>query len=128
MKIDLKKDRWFIRVNSVEESIATQEWLLEQGITWWAGLDCSVGHDLAKVLTNYWADNLINRRGFMFSSKLARFIAEPQCEIKLIFKPKLSVSDVIYPTKESPQQAKIRELEETINKAQEQIKQLKEEV
>lgn len=32
MSIDLKKDRWFIRVNSVEESIATQEWLLEQGL------------------------------------------------------------------------------------------------
>ena len=124
MSIDLKKDRWFIRVNSVEESIATQEGLLEQGITWWAGLDCSVEHDLTKVLTNYWADNLINRRGFMSSSKLARFIAEPQCEIKLTFKQKLSVSDVIYP--ESPQQAKIRELEDTINKAQQQLKQLKE--
>lgn len=128
MSIDLKKDRWFIRVNSAEESIATQEWLLEQDITWWDGVDCSVEHDLTKVLTNYWADNRINRRGFMFSSKLSRFIAEPQCEIKLIFKPKLSVSDVIYPTKESPQQAKIRELEETINKAQEQIKLLKEEL
>lgn len=126
MKIDLKKDRWFIRVNSVEESIATQEWLLEQGITWWASGDGSVEHDLTKVLTNYWADNLINHRGFMFSSKLARFIAEPQCEIKLTFKQKLSVSDVIYP--ESPQQAKIRELEEMINKAQEQIKQIKEEL
>lgn len=34
MSIDLKKDRWFIRVNSVEESIATQEWLLEQGLGW----------------------------------------------------------------------------------------------
>lgn len=126
MKIDLKKDRWFIRVNSVEESIAAQEWLFEQGITCWDGVDCSVEHNLPKVLTNYWADNLINRRGFMFSSKLARFIAEPQCEIKLIFKQKLSVSDVIYPTKESPQQAKIRELEETINKAKEQLRQLKE--
>ena len=47
-------------------------------------------------------------------------------EIKLIFKQKLSVSDVISPSKESPQQAKIRELEETIDKAKQQIKQLKE--
>lgn len=131
MSINLKKDRWFIRVNSVEESIATQEWLFEQGITWCDGLDQPVKKNEVRVLTNYWQDSSqeINLAGFMFSQALYdNGYRNSESEIKLKFKQKLSVSDVIYPTKDSPQQAKIRELEETINKAQQQIKQLKEEV
>lgn len=125
MSIDLKKDRWFIRVNSIEESIATQEWLLEQGLDWvgsqtlrtdfknWEGFPKAIGsghsscRSLGQANVGWWENR-------------------DHQEIKLTFKQKLSVSDVIYPTKESPQQAKIRELEETINKAQEQLRQLKE--
>ena len=32
MTFDLKKDPWYIRVNSFEESIAVQKWLFEQGL------------------------------------------------------------------------------------------------
>ena len=131
MSIDLKKDRWFIRINSVEESIAAQQWLFEQGITWSDGSGHPLKEKEVRVLTNYWDNSSqeINLAGFMFSEELyCDKHWNSKYEIKLIFKQKLSVSDVIYPTKESPQQAKIRELEETINKAQEQIKQLKEEV
>lgn len=127
MSIDLKKDRWFIRVNSVEESIAAQEWLFEQELDWvgsqtlrtdfkkWEGFPKAIGsghsscRSLGQASVGWWENR-------------------DHQEIKLTFKQKLSVSDVIYPTKDSPQQAKIRELEETINKAQQQIKQLKEEV
>jgi hypothetical protein len=34
MTFDLKKDPWYIRVNSFEESISVQNWLFEQGIGW----------------------------------------------------------------------------------------------
>lgn len=34
MTFDLKKDPWYIRVNSFEESIAVQNWLFEQGVVW----------------------------------------------------------------------------------------------
>lgn len=131
MKIDLKRDRWFIRINSVEESIAAEEWLFEQGITRCNGVDRPVEKNEVKVLTNYWLNSSqeINPAGFMFSqAPYYNGYRDSEYEIKLTFKQKLSVSDVIYPTKDSPQQAKIRELEETINKAQQQIKQLKEEV
>lgn len=127
MSIDLKKDRWFIRVNSVEESIAAQEWLFKQGLGWngrktlrtdfqhWEGFQKAIGsghaycRSLGQARVGWWENR-------------------DHQEIKIIFKQKLSVADVIYPTKESPQQAKIRELEETINKAKEQLRQLKEEV
>ena len=130
MSIDLKKDRWFIRVNSVEESIAVQEWLFEQGITWCTGSsEVDTLDGLIKTLTSCYGDSYkLNMYGFMWDGGEYKTDNTPMLEIKLKFKQKLSVSDVIYPTKESPQQAKIRELEETINKAQEQLRQLKEEV
>jgi len=96
MSIDLKKDRWFIRVNSVEESIATQEWLLEQGLAWmgsqtlrtdfqhWSGFPKAIGsghtycRSLGQASVGWWENR-------------------DHQEIKLIFKQKLSVSDVISP-------------------------------
>ena len=126
MSIDLKKDRWFIRVNSVEESIATQEWLFEQGFGW-------VGKQIIRTDFSSW--EFPQAIGFGHSpcgglgqASVGWWKTREHEEIDLTFKQKLSVADVIYPTKESPQQAKIRELEETINKAQEQLRQLKEEL
>lgn len=50
MSFDLKKDPWFIRVNSPEESAAVQVWLFEQGMEWRFGSK-TVLHTASPFLT-----------------------------------------------------------------------------
>lgn len=119
---DLKTEKWFIRVNSEQESIAVQEWAFQQGIGWMNKLELRKdfstwqlpsaigfghfgGQSLGQANVDYW-----ERNGHK----------EIKAELKL------SVVDVELPAVESPQQKQIRELEETIATAAAQIKKLKE--
>lgn len=127
---DLKTQPWHIKVKSPEENYAAQKWLFSQGLTWCNG-DVDVDCLHSKILSNYFArqrkvnDIEVNHEGFMHGAYPSEFNNDDY-ELELQFEEKIVVVDFTFPTvKESPEQKKIRELEETIAKAQEQINKLK---
>ena len=58
MTFDLKKDPWYIRVNSFEESAAVQEWLFEQGVVW-MGTEPSTAIGVVGYITNVFSEDEI---------------------------------------------------------------------
>ena len=119
---NLKTCKWHINLNSAEESLAAQEWLISQGATWCNG-DSSVYTDVvqSKCLTNYHVNDKLNSEGIMHCSYP---YDDPKYELKLKFK--ISVDTVTYPIVESEQQKQIKALEATIQMAQDQIQKIKE--
>lgn len=119
---NLKTCKWHINVNSAEEILAAQEWLISQGVTWCNG-DSSVDTSVvqSKCLTNYHVNDKLNHVGFMHCSYS---YDDPKYELKLKFK--ILVDKVIYPIVESEQQKQIKALEATIQMAQDQIQKIKE--
>ena len=56
MNFDLKKDPWYIRVNSHEESIAVQKWLFEQGVVW-SGMEPYTAFGIVGYITNVFSED-----------------------------------------------------------------------
>lgn len=118
---DLKTQPWFIRINSPEESKVVQEWLFSNGIVWGGG--CFEARNLwAQYLTNIDVDGEI--RGVIMWCHEDIGIHESAKELKFNFKS--VIDSVEYPEYETETQKQLKELEQTIKKAQEQIAQLKE--
>lgn len=97
MSFDLKEDPWFIRVNSPEESAAVQEWLFEQGVCW-EGLGPVVSYTHCSYLTNSGLDGEIGC-WLLFGAhpSFVGGVGDKRKEIKVNFKPALSVDSVEYP-------------------------------
>lgn len=114
---DMKKEAWFIRYKDYYEFKAAKEWITENFGCCDELLYKSMGSD--KIFTNTWTDGEICPRVLWGD--------DPHQNAKEI---KLSVKTVIdsveYPTVETEKEKQLRELEATIAKASEQIKQLKE--
>lgn len=120
-KFDVTKHPWYIRVNSPEESKAAQDWLFSQGCSWGVG-EKEYRHTGEKSITN---DNGGARLFWGSQASVESKQEKGVPEIKLTFKTQIVVDKVVLPVVESPQQKQIRELEETIQKATQQIEQLK---
>lgn len=116
---DMKTQPWFIRINNEEEWDLAQQWLKEN-----FGKACAATYSpcYSYFLTNkddtgYIGDHPMHGR----KESLAE---TKRYEIKLTYKT--VIDSVIYPEVETEQQKKIKELKETIRKAQEQIDALEE--
>ena len=92
MSFDLKKDPWYIRVNSPEESAAVQEWLFEQGMAWFSGSK-TVEHTSSPLLTNTRKSGEVGK--YLMHARQGSDIYAGCKEIKVNFT--LSVGSVEYP-------------------------------
>lgn len=118
---NLKKNPWFIRVNNKEESVATQEWLFSNGFKWIGNNPSIVRYADSKIICNVFIDGSLSPN--LLKTDYIEEIHSSAQEIKLTFKT--VVDSVHYPIVKSEQQLKIEELQATIEKAQQQIEQLK---
>ncbi|WCO82025.1 hypothetical protein vBPpSSYP_43 [Pseudomonas phage vB_PpS_SYP] len=120
-QFDVKKDPWYVIVSNREEAKLVQSWLFEQGLQWQSG-GATHSHLGERVLTNdSGCDRIFHASFGVIEKKKAR----GSKELKFSFKRELVIDKVTLPDVESPQQKQIKELEETIRKASEQIEQLK---
>jgi len=122
---DICKDKWFFEPKSEQDRDVFLEWAYEQGMVWrgdsprsnnYLSVECVIGGNNAKQGNLGWCDSDTGDGRDFYESR-------GHLEIFPIFK--LCVDKLLLPVVESPQQKKIRELEETIAKAQEQIESLK---
>lgn len=113
--------KWFIRVGDSSHGAAVQKWLFDQGFKFNTHGATTLRPNLQNVLiTNG------DGGGFIYTLSLDDAMLKIERGAKeIVVHTALVVSNVIYPKNETTQEKKIRELEETIIKAQEQIKQLR---
>jgi len=118
---NIKTDPWFIRVNSEEESKVIQDWLFEQGIMW---KHSSTQHKYTEYtfILNVFSEGSIPKR--LLRTNEACEIHPTAKEIKLTFKT--TIDSVEYPVVETEQQIKMKQLQETIDKAARELKELRE--
>lgn len=116
LPFDLKTQPWYILVNNEQENKLALEWLFEQGMEWFFGK--KVQWYNCKYLTNTRSYNVGVGPHIMHGSDMP-----VGYEIKLTHKV---VTDVQWPTipVESEKDKAIRELQETIEKAKQQIDEL----
>lgn len=117
-QFDLKKNPWFIHTGTKEKSEAAQKWLFEQGINWWNN-DSRVEKMENYILTNVCAEGVIQDY-FMYQ---ASTLPNPSTK-EIILEFETVVKSVTYPIVETEQDKKIKELKETIDKAQQQLEEL----
>jgi len=116
---NIKTDPWFIRVNSKQEFEVIQDWLQEN-----YGTCLSSNYYSSMVyLTNSYADGGV-REDFVMHGSSDPLEKQALKEIKLTFKT--TIDSVTFPEVETEQQIKMKQLQETIDKAAKQIKELKE--
>lgn len=110
---DMKSQPWFIRVNNMKEWSTVQKWLEDN---FGSAVDCSYENNI-KLVTNTDSSGEIWDTP-MWGSDVETKKKQAQ-EIKIHFKT--VIDSVQYPQVETEQDKKIRELRETIEKAQKQI-------
>lgn len=116
-QFDLKKNPWFIRTGTKEKSEAAQKWLFEQGVHWWHGMEIKDHGE--KYLTN--ADSSGVTSSYILQGRLGAHASAQE----IILEFEIVVKSVTYPVVETEQDKKIKELQQTIEKAQKQIEELK---
>lgn len=117
----LKENSWYIETGSPEKSELVQEWLFEHGYVWF--IKGSVPSYLeSKYLCNVCIDGSII--GDILQTSNSQHIHKDAQEIILEFQT--TIKSVKLPAVETEQEKKIRELQETIDKASAQIKAIKE--
>lgn len=117
---NIKTDPWFIRVNSKQEFDAIQDWLEEN---YGEKLRANYGTHM-KWLTNTQCDGHINSKLLVMYGSGEPLATTPRKEIKLTFKT--TIDSVDYPIVETEQQIKMKQLQETIDKAARELKELRE--
>ena len=120
----LKENSWFIRTGSPEKSKLVQEWLFEHGCEWLYGKKVQTGFN-DKLITN---TNCVGNKEkyIMFSmadnkTNAQEIVLEFQTLVKSVQLPQVL-------PKKTEAQLKLEELQRTIEDAQRQIAELKEEI
>lgn len=117
---NIKTDPWFIRVNSEQEFEVIQDWLEEN---YGEKIRANYGTHM-KWLTNAQCDGYINSKLLVMYGSGEPLATTPRKEIKLTFKT--TIDSVQYPEMETEQQVKMKQLQETIDKAARELKELRE--
>ena len=117
---NIKSDPWFIRVNSEQEFEVIQDWLQEN---YGEKIRANYGTHM-KWLTNTQCDGHINSKLLVMHGRGNPLETTSRKEIKLTFKT--TIDSVEYPVVESEQQIKMKQLQETIDKAARELKELRE--
>lgn len=117
----LKENKWFIRTGSPEKSKLVQEWLFEHGCEWLYGKKLQSGFN-EQLLTN---TNCVggHEEHILFSTYEKTNAKEITIEFETVVK---SVKLPEVAPKLTEQQLKIEQLQATIDKAQQELKELKE--
>ena len=116
---NIKTDPWFIRVNSEQEFEAIQDWLQEN-----YGTCLSSKYSSAfEYLTNTLSGGQVEK-AFVMHGRGNPLETTSRKEIKLTFKT--TIDSVEYPVVETEQQIKMKQLQETIDKAARELKELRE--
>lgn len=117
-QFDLKKNPWFIRTGTKEKSEAAQKWLFGQGMDWMCNDSVVYARD-NQVLSN------VSRIGDVEPFFMWCIDGEPHKPAKeIILEFETTVKSVTYPSIEIEQCKKIKELKETIDKAQQQLEEM----
>ncbi|WKV20519.1 hypothetical protein 16Q_126 [Pseudomonas phage 16Q] len=124
---DICKDKWFYQPNSVQGRDAFLEWAYEQGMVWMGLNQRSNEHliELCCIGGNSYREGQLGWVHGSVAEGVDFYESRGHIKISPVFKYKLIVDIIPPPVVESPQQKQVRELEETIAKAQEQIESLK---
>lgn len=122
---DICKDKWFFFSNSMQERDAFLEWAYEQGMSWSAGVAPCLQGDDVYISGNFFTEGVL---GWAMVKAREFYESYGHVEIHPEFKYKMCVAFVPSPEVESPQQKQIRELEETIARATQQINELKKDI
>ena len=117
---NIKSDPWFIRVNSEQEFEVIQDWLEDN---YGEKLRANYGTHM-KWLTNTQCDGHINSKLLVMHGRGHPLETTSRKEIKLTFKT--TIDSVQYPEMETEQQVKMKQLQETIDKAARELKELRE--
>ena len=117
---NIKTDPWFIHVNSKQEFEVIQDWLEEN---YGKRLLVDYGTHM-KWLTNTRHDGYINSKLLVMHGAGDPLATTPRKEIKLTFKT--TIDSVTFPEVETEQQIKMKQLQETIDKAVRELKELRE--
>ena len=116
---NIKSDPWFIRVNSEQEFNVIQDWLQEN-----YGCSLITSYKTAfEYLTNTSCTGQIEE-AFVMHGRGNPLETTSRKEIKFTFKT--TIDSVTFPEVESEQQIKIKQLQETIDKAARELKELRE--
>lgn len=113
---------WFVRTNNPKEYELVSDWLKEQGLQFMYSAEW---HSYIIGLSNFFDQYTGKINPCVHRVKSLHEVAGYN-EIKFTFRNVLAIDSIEFPTVESERDKKIRELKETIDKAQEQIKQLEE--
>ena len=117
---NIKTDPWFILVNSKQEFEVIQDWLEEN---YGEKIRANYGTHM-KWLTNTQHDGYINSKLLVMHGAGDPLKTTARKEIKLTFKT--TIDSVTFPEVESEQQIKMKQLQETIDKAARELKELRE--
>ena len=117
---NIKTDPWFIRVNSKQEFEVIQDWLQEN---YGEKIRANYGTHM-KWLTNTQYDGHINSKLLVMHGSGDPLETTSRKEIKLTFKT--TIDSVEYPVVETEQQIKMKQLQQTIDKAARELKELRE--
>ena len=116
---NIKTDPWFIRVNSKQEFKVIQDWLQEN-----YGYSLITSYNTSfEYLTNTSCTGQIEE-AFVMHGRGNPLETTSRKEIKLTFKT--TIDSVQYPEMETEQQVKMKQLQETIDKAARELKELRE--
>lgn len=118
----LRENKWFIRTGNPEKSKLVQEWLFEHGYEWLSGK--GVSYTDRMYLCNVDTGGGLHDRILQTNSDKSLHKSAKE----LTFEFETVVKSVKLPTIESEKDKKIRELQETIQSAANQIKAIKEEM
>ena len=116
---NIKTDPWFIRVNSKQEFKVIQDWLQEN-----YGYSLITSYNTSfEYLTNTSCTGQIEE-AFVMHGRGNPLETTSRKEIKLTFKT--TIDSVEYPVVETEQQIKMKQLQQTIDKAARELKELRE--
>ena len=116
---NIKTDPWFIRVNSKQEFEVIQDWLQEN-----YGCSLITSYNTAfEYLTNTSCTGQIEE-AFVMHGRGNPLETTSRKEIRFTFKT--TIDSVTFPEVESEQQIKMKQLQETIDKAARELKELRE--
>lgn len=122
-KFDMKTMPWYIRINNKQEFECTQKWLLDNYDN---KLHKDYSTDIYAITNIDIEGNLANGYYSVLWASRPEGIHKSAKEIKLSFKT--NVDSVEYPEVETGAQKKVKELEQTILNAQQQLAELKKEI
>lgn len=118
-KLELTKDRWFIRTPNYQKSALIQEWLFSHGLEWRNG-GTEINGDVWPLLTNGTGDRYLMSD---MEGNIDKLLSEGVREITVDFK--MVLDNIRIPERMTEHERKIIEIEKQISDLQSELTKLK---